>query len=169
MRDDLINFRIPASFILQRVFPTAAEVAFGYHRGWLRPTDVVEIALAKYKASQPLQKAEEALALLLPEDIEKVDQLVPVLATSDEPTEQRERLWLFLVLDWLWEHQTDVEDPFEVIELLYADFEYPAEIKELVRFMPPPNGTSSTLKERWRAYLDQARAEYEERNEQLRR
>jgi hypothetical protein len=167
MRDDLINFRIPASFVLARAFPTAAEIAFGYQRGWLRATDVVEIALVKYKAGQSFGKPGEELALLLPQDMERVDELIPLLAVSDEPAEERERLWLFLVLDWLWEHQGDFDDALEVIEMLYADFEYPAEIQGLVRFMPAPDGTAATLAERWRDYLKQARAHYRKRNEQL--
>jgi hypothetical protein len=66
MTNELINFTIPASFILKRVFPTGAEIAFGYERGWLRRKDVVDIALAKYRASQPLHEAERRLSLLLP-------------------------------------------------------------------------------------------------------
>ncbi len=165
MTDDLVSFRIPGSFVLQRALPTAAEISLGYDRGWLRPADVVEICLAKYKAGQTLHKAEEEMALLLPEDTDRVDELVPCLAPSDEPVEQRQRLWLFLVLDWLWEHQADVKDPLELIEMLYADFEYPPEIQGLVRFMPKPQGAAPTLKQRWRAYLDQARAEFEGRSQ----
>ncbi len=35
------------------------------------------------------------------------------------------------------ENRETVEDPFAVVEELYADFDYPEEIAGFVRYMPP--------------------------------
>lgn len=160
---DLVNLRIPAEFVLDRAIPTAGEIAFGFEQGWVGRKDVVQMALAKLKGGHHLTEAEHDLALILPEDLEDVDDVIPSLAVDGQPSEDRARLWLFLVLDWLWHHREMFSDPLEIVELLYADFEYPEEIQGLIRFMPlPPNDPSQPV-DRWREYLDGERHRYNER------
>ena len=168
--DALIRFHIPAEFVASHGLPTATELAYGYRNGWLLREDVVAIALRKYEAELPLRDAEEALALLLSDDYDQVDDLVDGLVYGDQPEEQRARYWLFLALAWLREHPELADDPFEAIEMLYADFGYPAEIQGLVRYMPPPPGTRTGLdaiRERWGAYLDHASSEYRQRQAEI--
>jgi hypothetical protein len=164
--DALVRFEIPASFVLTRVLPTGAELAYGFRHGWLRRPDVVRIALAKYEAGICLSAPEEELALLLSDDFDQVDDLVSRLDAQDEPVEQRARLWLFLALSWLHEHRDSFEDPFEVIEMLYADFGYPEEIRGLVRYMPPvPDQIAglNAISDRWLTYLDRVGVDYRQR------
>lgn len=165
--NDAVRFELRASFVLARAVPTAAELAYGYRDGWLRPADVVEIAVAKLNLGAQLAAAEEELALLLADELEVVEELIVDLEVSDQPTEERARLWLFLALAWLWEHRAKFDDPLEVIELLYAEFDYPEEISGLVRYIPaPPGGPTGpgTIEERWRAFLDQMAGEYRDRD-----
>lgn len=164
---DLVQFQIPAQFILERAFPTGAEIALGFERRWLRPNDVVEIALEKMKAGLPITRAEEEIALLLPQDLHRVEDLVSHLQVSGEPVEERQRFWLFINLDWLLHNAHAVEDPYEIIELLYDDFDHPEEIRGLVRYMPPSqNDRDSTIEDRWRTYVERERVRYRERNAQ---
>jgi len=163
----LIRFNVPAAFVVARAMPTGAELAYGYREGWLTSGDVVAVALAKYQADLALTSAEEELALLLSADLDRVDELVADLEIVDEPAEQRARLWLFLALAWLLEHREDFSDPLEVIEMLYADFDYPDEIQGLVRFMPAAPGDDASLDaivRRWRAFVDRLSSEYEKRD-----
>jgi hypothetical protein len=123
----------------------------------------VAIAVEKFERGCPLTPAEEALALLLSDDLDRVSDLMSELETGSEPTESRERLWLFLALDWLRDHRGDYDDPYEVIDMLYADFHYPSDIASLVRWMPVPEGEptgATAIDERWRTYLDSTRSEY---------
>lgn len=162
----LIRFNIPAAFVVARAMPTGAELAYGFREGWLTRADVVAVALAKYEAELPLSSAEEDIALLLSSDLDRVDELIADLEIVDEPTEQRARLWLFLSLAWLLEHRQDFGDPLEVIEMLYADFDYPDEIQGVVRFMPAPGPDAGVdaIERRWRALVDRLSAEYETRD-----
>ena len=169
MRDEhaLIRFNIPADFVLKHAIPTRAEIAYGFRDGWLLPADVVAVALAKYEASVPMSNTEVELALLLSDDLDRVDELTEALEILDEPLEARARLWLFLALAWVLEHLGDFDDPFEVVEMLYADFDYPDEITGLVRFMPAEGGQAVGLRaieERWRQYVSRVAAEYRERD-----
>lgn len=162
----LISFQIPAGYVLERVVPTAAEIACGATQGWLSPSDAVAIAVEKLDRGYPLAPSEERLALLLTDDLDEVPALVSELEVGHEPKELRERLWLFLALDWLADHGEDFDDPYEIIEMLYADFDYPAEIAGLVRWMPLPEGEPTGLAatdERWKGYLDSTRVAYARR------
>lgn len=163
--DDLVRLHLPAQFILHRVLLTRAEMAFGFEQGWLDAKDIVELALAKLRQGLSVTPAEEELALLLPQDLDEVSDLVARMKVADEPLEERQRVWLFLALDWLLDHQTEVADPHQIIELLYDDFGHPEEIRGLVRYMPPLSHESSgTLEERWKKYVDVERVRYKNRD-----
>ena len=72
-------------------------------------------------------------------------------------------VWLFLALAWVYEHRADYVEPLEVVEMIYADFEYPDEIQGIVRFMPPPPGAATgnpAIEGRWKDYLTRKAAEY---------
>jgi len=165
----LISYQIPSGYVLDRVVPTGAEIACGVTQGWLSPGDAVAIAVEKLDRGCLLTPPEERLALLLADDLDEVPALVSELVVGYEPTELRERLWLFLALDWLADHRGDFEDPYEVIEMLYADFDYTDEIAGLVRWMPMAEGGSTGLaaiNERWQSYLDSTRAVYAARGKE---
>lgn len=172
MSDDaLIRFNIPAEFVASHGLPTATELAYGYRNGWLARDDVVAVALQKFEAGVSLRESEETLALLLSDEFDQVDDLVGELQFGDQPQERRARYWLFLALAWLLEHPEIADDPLEVIELLYADFDHPSEIQGLVRYMPPPNGARTGLdaiRDRWVEYVEDAKGDYTQRQrEQL--
>jgi hypothetical protein len=163
----LMELQLPASFVVERVLPTGAEIAYGFREGWLSRQGVVDVALAKYEAGGPLGSAEEELALLLSDDFDRVDDLITGLEVSGQPAERRARLWLFLALAWLLEHRSDYGDPLTMIELLYADFDYPEEIRSLVRFMPPGPGQIASIEgieQRWHDYVDRVGVEYRDRD-----
>jgi len=164
--DDLVKFEIPASFVLERMFPSAAELAWGFRRGWVSAEGVVAIALGKLIAGIYLPGPEEELALLLSDDLDRVAELVADLEFVDEPDERRARVWLFLALSWLLVRRHEFADPHEMIEMLYADFDSPAEIRDLVRYMQPEPGQPiglSALDERWRAWIETVGWEYRDR------
>jgi hypothetical protein len=69
--------------------------------------------------------------------------------------------WLDVVLAWLYDHRAELEDPLEMVEAVYADFGYPAQIASFVRCMPmqgpdlgSPAANEQRLFERWKRYLD---------------
>lgn len=107
------------------------------------------------------------MALLLSDDLDRVQELLLDLQRPDQPSEERARLWLFLSLAWLLEHSEEFTDPFEVIDMLYADFDYPDEIREFVSFMPNAAGGSAgrdAIRRRWKAYVERVSGEYHRRD-----
>lgn len=167
MNSDLVKFNIPPTFVLDRLVPTCGEMVYGFQHDWLAPKDVVYIATWALNAGMQLSKPEEELALLLSKELyrvpELIDELERVCGQEDNPA----AVWLFLALAWLYEHRRDFDDPMETIEMLYADFGYPDEIQNLVRFMPAPDGTATgqdAIEARWRNYLIQKSMEYKARS-----
>lgn len=77
-------------------------------------------------------------------------------------TGEMEAKWLYLVLDWLYQHRADLADPLQTVEEVYADFGYPECLSSFVRYMPmqgPDLGSRAAnearLFERWKSYLDE--------------
>lgn len=166
----LLEIKVPASFILEWGFPTGAELGFGFRQGWIRSRDVVDVALAKYRAGLLLVPAEEELAILLADDLDRVDELAEVLEVSDQPVELRIRYWALIALGWLFEHRAEYSDPFELIDMLYADLEYPEEVAPLSGHTPIGPGDAPGMEgilQRWCDSVEQWRLEYRNRNQDL--
>jgi hypothetical protein len=161
------RFEIPESFVIERARPSPAELAYGFLSGWLGATSVISIAEVKHKEGRPLSPQEAELVLLLPDDLDRVNELCEAMAISDEPAESRQRLWMYLALAWLLEHRADFPDPLGVIETLFADFEYPDELSPLVRFMPVESGAAvgiPAIEDRWRDFVERVSREYAARD-----
>jgi len=170
MSEDLVKFSLPAEFILSRVVPTPDEMVYGYRHGWIDDEGAVRVAEAELLAGMAIPAAIEELALLLRDHRFRVADLMRAAAdelSADEGLsrcEAPERVWLYLALDWLYEHRGDFVEPLGVIEMIYADFDYPEEIEGLIRFMPArqPGAVVGRdgIVQRWRDYLARRAGEY---------
>lgn len=165
---DLVKFRIPADFVLDRLLPRVDELLYGYDHGWLIDEDVVAIALARYSRGVEIEQAEERLALLLASDLSQVDPIVQDLRNhvSDSTDGSEEKAWLYLCVAYVSDLAGEFDDPFQTIEMIYADFDYPDELRDFVRFLPPLHGEPAGidgLSHRWHEYLTRAEKYYQER------
>lgn len=154
MTQDLVKFIIPADFIIARVELYPGELAYGYAHGWLDEAAVVDLAANSLGKSSSTPRLVQELGILLRDDLDKVPGLISEIKTSEErdPGE----VWLYLALDWINDHQDQFDDPFETIEMLSADFGFPTEIEDLVRFMPPKKGAEiglPAIQKRWNEFL----------------
>jgi len=169
----VVNVKVSASYITERWgLPTAAELGYGYNAGWLSREDVVTVALAKYQKGMFLTPVEEELALLLSDDHERIDDQVKLLEVSDEPAERRSRYWALIVLAWLFDHRAEFRDPFEVIDAVYADFDYLEDIAPLAGITPLGPGDApgtAGIEQRWQEAVCRWRAEYRDRDSALMR
>ena len=57
--------------------------------------------------------------------------------------------WLYLLLFWIYENRDVYEDPFQVVEQVYAEFSYPRSMEPFVRYMP---SNEPTVRERREKY-----------------
>ena len=102
--------------------------------------------------------------------VEKLARLEPA-ATIDGAKKK----WLCLILAWLYERRVEVDDPFSIINEIYADFDYPEEIKGFASYMPSrepsaiPPYNAETPKERmlrlWKEYVRNCHGEREENSD----
>lgn len=71
-------------------------------------------------------------------------------------------IWQYLLLSWLYTNREKYDDPLQIVELIYSDFDYPENMKKFVRYMPSTKtiiGNRKANIERmyndWHAYLEE--------------
>lgn len=161
------QIRLSSTFLGSRALPTPAETAFAYERGWLRRQTLVELALLKYQRGMTLHHAEEQLALLLSDELDRVDDLAAALNVSSEPNEERARYWAFIMLAWLWEHQEEVDDLALDVDCVAADLDYLDAVMPLtglVAVAPDAVGNTRQWEERLLTYIEREHARYRARD-----
>ncbi|MGQ4599978.1 DUF2247 family protein [Nocardia sp. R6R-6] len=152
-----VKFNIPALFVADWAKLTPGELRYGYEHEWLTSEDVVALALTSVIPAPTKMDVVEDLSLLLSDELYRVTDLMEKLADHDH------RVWTYLALAWVHEHQEDFEDLFKMVDLIFADFAYPEEVGQFVTFIPPPTGSMPGmlgLEQRWQCYLDENRGIY---------
>jgi hypothetical protein len=152
--DRSVQFRIPAAFIASRALLTPRELHCGYRNDWLSDADMVQLAMGSIVPEiEPMQTVEE-LSLLLSDELDKVAGLANRLTPSEIA------VWMYLSVSWVYDNPGEFDDnPWQAIEMLYADFEYPEEMEPFIPYMPAPEGAVSGvvgLEKRLREYLVQS-------------
>lgn len=70
---------------------------------------------------------------------------------------QSVRKWTYLELEAAYEIRDTLQDPFGVVEDIWANFGYPESVSRFIRYVPAPSGEPSGrigMLDRWRRYLD---------------
>lgn len=153
-------FSIPADFVVSRVRMTPGELAYGHAHSWVDDTATVKIA-EDLVAAGSMPEPVEQLATVFSQELWRVPRLVDGIEA--EPGSAPHEVWLFLALAWLHDHQVEHENPLTVIAMLYADFDYPAEIEDLVYYSTAPPGAATgipVVHEAWTAYLRRQATRY---------
>lgn len=145
------------------------ELLYGFEHDFIDEKGVSEYAYEALTDKSPQEAIE--LASLLPQEDYLTSNLLQSLADKDlSPETDTAKPWIFLLLSFLFEHQENYEDPLEIVEELYADFDYPEEIAPLVRYMPPPEGVEGSeerLFENWKIALSAYKAFFEQEIDSL--
>jgi len=160
---------IPFLFIRKYVSLSWGEALWGYEHKMIGWSDVVELAKDRLRSDSDEREIE--LSRLDKSSTFRIGELLRELAAS-EPEKLRLmsiKKWLFLVLLWTFENKDLTDDPLAEVETIYADFNYPSEIENFVRYMPATDGydpsqhsqkdNENRLFENWRKYLDVAQHE----------
>ena len=81
------------------------------------------------------------LAIIDLRERERIEQIVAELSEFDtKDTEVTIRNWLIILLAWAYHEREKSPDPLGLVEEIYANFNYPSEIANIVRYMPPVDG-----------------------------
>jgi hypothetical protein len=160
---ELLHFKLELAFILAKQTPTWTQLLLGLQESWIENRDIVEIA------KNFVREGDSREAIL---EIASVTDLsssfsfqLSTLAEHEHEIEESVRLyWLRIILSWIYENLAMYDDPLGIVEDLYAGFEYPEEIRHLVRYNVPldgynPQGFSPQenelrLMKQWKNYLD---------------
>ena len=164
---DLIRLHIPYSFIRHRTRLAWRDVRFGFVNEIIDPHVPIELAIDRIIECENPPESLVDLAGASKDDpiLHLVDQLAcEEPEGSDEETRDK---WLYLVLAWGYEYQEALSDPLDWVTLVYADFDYPAQIVKFVKFMPtdepPPESADAAeirLFEHWKQYLEESATRY---------
>jgi hypothetical protein len=167
---NLASFSIPTDFILSRVMPSAAELAYGFRAGRVSAEQLVEIEEAKVQGGHPTTHEELQLAKLLPTELDEVEDIVARIETKEPERGDEFRVWLFLTLAWLLERRESIADPLAVVEMIFEDFDHPSEIYGLIRYMPvgpsEPRGLDAVF-QRWIDYVHRSEEEFRRRSAKM--
>ncbi|WP_397429015.1 DUF2247 family protein [Pseudomonas piscis] len=141
------------------------DVLWGYERKLVGWEFVVEIA-DFYVSNGSVNPLEVDLICLGEVDLKEIESKLYLLAKHEGEVSNSDskKKWLFIALKWLFEIKDDLADPLGEVELIYEEFDFPAEIENFVRYMPPQDGYKpreySTQKNierlfyNWKVYLE---------------
>jgi hypothetical protein len=149
------------SYIANLVTLNWHDVSFAIEQGFLSRKTASEHAAVELSENENPTQSVIDLAFL-----EKNESIHPYIGelSSNVPEHKRREThnkFLYILLNWVYEHRYDYPDPLEIVEIIYADFNYPTEISDFVRYMPisqPVLGTLEENKDRlyanWKKFLD---------------
>ena len=156
---------ISTDFILDKRPVNWQDVLWGYENKFLGWRSIIEFSEKRLLDGSDVG-LEVDLVSFTKENAGEVGNILRELAgkefsSSDEKIKEK---WLYIVLSWLFETRSEIDDPLAYIEEIYADFDYPDEIVEFVRYMPVNGGYDASehtsieneqrLLNKWKEYLD---------------
>lgn len=159
-------YPIPFSFVEGRVPFSWRDLLWGYERQFVGWSFIVDFANAKLNAES--SELEVELSMLDKTEAFRVGELIRILACNEEFESDGKTVekWLYIILEWVFTHRDCIEDAFSQVEEIYAEFDYPSEIANFVRYMPVTDGFNPALHtkeecddrliENWAKYLHSA-------------
>lgn len=124
------------NYISQRVKLKWRDILYGIQKGYISPQDAIQHATNI--VSKKEQYCNELFELACLSENELIYPYVNKLVAFEDIQEEdiTKDKWMYLILDWLYNNRDNFLDPLEVVEEIYADFDYPEKITSFVRYMP---------------------------------
>ncbi len=132
----MITITVPLEFVLVRSSVTWQEVLFAIENQWLRPRDAIEIAIKRLAETSPPHPLECELACREPD--EPVLETVRRLASTEPSQDDRgvTQKWMRLLLLWVYHRREHLENPLELVEIIWCSLGHPPEFDRFIRWMP---------------------------------
>lgn len=162
LRMNTLGIELPYSYVAHRIKLNWFDVLFAIHTGYFSLESAIEHAGVELEKNEEGPQTVLDLVCLYPYEMHLVHPYIKELAstaTAEEKKTAKDKI-LFVVLNWLFEHRQDYEDPLILVEIVYDDFGFPKSIENLVRYRPsgaPDLGSlelnQNRIFERWQNYI----------------
>lgn len=165
-----LHISLPYDYVVSHVSLTWSDILFALEHNLMAKNAAVKYAYDVIeKEEKPTQTV---LALAWVNNEEEIDfylnELTNQIVEQEENTSQEK--FLYLLLNWIFEHKEQFSDTLQMVEIIYADFDYPEEISNFVRYMPPSQPASPSIKgyvsgierlfNKWELYLKAAKIKF---------
>jgi len=142
------------------------DILIAIDNGFLPHQAAIDHAISQIEKDDAYSQDILDLACLSPSEAAYPHSIQPYVnnltnLVSEHEKETAKQKMLYLVLKWMFEHRLNYVDPLKAVEIVYADFDYPKEISNFVRYMPmsqPDLGSVQLNEERlfinWNNYLE---------------
>lgn len=145
------------------------DIVFAIEERFLLPQEAIKHAVSELKNNEnPKQFVINLACLKNGESIFPYIYELRILFEKNK--KQSQEKFLYILLNWIYEHKEMYCDQLEAVEIIYADFNYPEIISNLVRYMPCNHtlfATSELNVEQiyinWRIFLDLQNTKYKKR------
>lgn len=136
MKMNTLHRSLPYEYVVSHVSLTWSDILFALEHDLMAKNAAVKYAYDVIeKEEKPTQTV---LALTWVNNEEEIDfylnELTNQIVEQEDNTSQEK--FLYLLLNWVFEHKEQFSDPLQMVETIYADFDYPEEISNFVRYMP---------------------------------
>ncbi len=150
----MITAKIPYSFLIQFGPLRWKEIEFGLSHNYTSSAAAIMFAQENVKIQSAPSGEELAIADSQLDD--SVLELVRSLSVHDTALDPQavSSKWLCILLGWISENEAHFADPLGMIEELYSDFDYPDQIKHLVRYMPTNEPSLGSKEQNERRLID---------------
>ncbi|WP_411380092.1 DUF2247 family protein [Pseudomonas sp. MPB26] len=124
-------------FVMENIDLNWRDVLWGVEKGIINCDFAQKVADVNLTRGS-MNELETELVLLDKVQVWAIKEKIRQLSSA-EVTEEvvcSKKKWMYVALKWLFENRRKIEDALGLVELVYADFDYPAEIESFVRYMP---------------------------------
>lgn len=161
-----LNILISYEYVSSLVLLNWYDILFAVEEGFLLPEAAIKHAILELENNENPKESVINLAYL-----ENGESIYPYIyelgASSEQYKKESEEKFLYVVLNWIYEHKEIYYDQLEAVEIVYADFNYPEIISNFVRYMPcdyPILGTleacNEQIFENWKNFLEHQKSKY---------
>ena len=168
----MIIQKLPPEFVLNHIPLSWREALWGYENQLIDWTVLKELAFRRANSRENENSTELELASLPASESSIAGGYACELANNEVaiPDKNISRKWLYVVLQWVFDHRDQISDPLSIVEDIYVDFDYPMEVMPFVRSLPDLTGydplqhteaeNEEYLYKRWSEYLSKAKREF---------
>ncbi|MCZ4281967.1 DUF2247 family protein [Kiloniella laminariae] len=164
---DEFLIKLSYRYVSKKCKLTWQEIIFAIQCNIFTPYSAVEHGVSLLLADEEYSGSLCELASLSEEEsLLNNGSMVYPLVDDLIASEEKQRLdfirskWLYLTLLWVYENKDRYNDPLEIVDEVYADFDYPRSIEAFVTYMYSDESdienkerTTNHLYEKWSMYL----------------